>query len=285
MYHFSGLITSGKVHCFRKNWHANPIHLWFLSYLGWLIWKLLFWNQCAHFHISGWIPYLLSFMSTYEFWCIGTLVKLYWIPYLGRAVEQLATALHSRSKYNSHAMSYDLIRWCNRRWSSRIDASAWDKSRPYLHPPDRGCGVWKRMMTSFYRHHALLCCFTALHARWRHADVCRLPCSASCSGNNIGRCISAVHIRQRCSAGIRQQCFVAEWLGLSVTVRVRVRARAREWNPFLLFFFLLCKCGGHHLLCSPGAWPALSMSHVSMTSSGMKRGEQSGSRCRNLRKS
>ena len=23
---------------------------------------------------------LLSFMSTYEFWCIGTLVKLYWIP-------------------------------------------------------------------------------------------------------------------------------------------------------------------------------------------------------------
>ena len=22
------------------------------------------------------------------------------------------------------------------------------------------------------------------------------------------------------------------------------------------FFFLLCKCGGHHLLCSPGAWPA-----------------------------
>ena len=43
------------------------------------------------------------------------------------------------------------------------------------------------------------------------------------------------------------------------------------------FFFLLCKCGGHHLLCSPGAWPALSMSHVSMTSSDMKRGEQSGS--------
>ena len=95
--------------------------------------------------------------------------------------------------------------------------------------------------------------------------------------SNIGRCISAVHIRRRCSAGIRQQCFVAEWLGLSVTVRVR--ARAREWNPFLLFFnFLLCKCGGHHLLCSSGAWPALSMSHVSMTSSGMKRGEQSGSR-------
>ena len=49
----------------------------------------------------------------------------------------------------------------------------------------------------------------------------------------------ARYIRRRCSAGIRQQCFVAEWLGLSVTVRVRVRvrARAREWNPFLLFFF------------------------------------------------
>ena len=43
-----------------------------------------------------------------------------------------------------------------------------------------------------------------------------LPCSTSCSGNNIGKCISAVHIRRRCSAGVRQQCFVAEWLGLSV---------------------------------------------------------------------
>ena len=48
-------------------------------------------------------------------------------------------------------------------------------------------------------------------------------------------------------------------------------------ESFPSFFFLLCKCGGHRLLCSPGAWPALSMSHVSMTSSGMKRGEQSGS--------
>jgi len=26
-------------------------------YLGWLLWKPLFWNQCAHFHISGWTPY------------------------------------------------------------------------------------------------------------------------------------------------------------------------------------------------------------------------------------
>ena len=87
-----------------------------------------------------------------------------------------------------------------------------------------------------------------------------------------------VHIRRRCSAGIRQQCFVAEWLGLSVTVRVRVRARAREWNPFLLFFFFFVNVVDIILLCSPGAWPALSMLHVSMTSSGMKQGEQSGSR-------
>ena len=43
----------------------------------------------------------------------------------------------------------------------------------------------------------------------------------------------------------------------------------------LFFFFLLCKCGGHHFVVL--SWPALSMSHVSMTSSGMKRGEQSGS--------
>ena len=61
--------------------------------------------------------------------------------------------------------------------------------------------------------------------------------AVACIGsNNIGRCISVVHNR-RCSAGIRQQCLVAEWLGLSVSVRVRVRARAREWNPCLLFFF------------------------------------------------
>ena len=49
-------------------------------------------------------------------------------------------------------------------------------------------------------------------------------------------------------------------------------------ESFPSFFFLLCKCGGHR----PGAWPALSMSHVSMTSSGMKRGEQSGSRHQTL---
>ena len=52
-------------------------------------------------------------------------------------------------------------------------------------------------------------------------------------GDYIGRCISAVHFWQ-CSAGIRQQCRVAEWLGLSVTVRVRTKAR--EWNPSFLFF-------------------------------------------------
>ena len=40
---------------------------------------------------------------------------------------------------------------------------------------------------------------------------------------NVGCCVkgSVVH-------GNRQQCLVAEWLGLSVTIRVRVRARARE---------------------------------------------------------
>ena len=38
----------------------------------------------------------------------------------------------------------------------------------------------------------------------------------------------------------RQQCLVAEWLGLSVTVRVRVRAKARECIFPLFFFFFLC---------------------------------------------
>ena len=50
-----------------------------------------------------------------------------------------------------------------------------------------------------------------------------------------------VHIR-RCSAGIRQQFLVAEWLGLRITVRVRVRARAREWNPFLFLFVCFFVC-------------------------------------------
>ena len=46
---------------------------------------------------------------------------------------------------------------------------------------------------------------------------------------NVGWCVkdSAVHRS-------RQQCLVAEWLGLSVTVRVRVRVRAREWDFSLL---------------------------------------------------
>ena len=44
----------------------------------------------------------------------------------------------------------------------------------------------------------------------------------------------------------RQQCLVAEWLGLSVTprvrvkVRVRVRVRVREWGFSLLFFSPVC---------------------------------------------
>ena len=33
----------------------------------------------------------------------------------------------------------------------------------------------------------------------------------------------------------RQQCLVAEWLGLSVTVTVR--AKAREWDFSILFIF------------------------------------------------
>ena len=34
---FLELSTSGKVHRPRKKMHANPICLWFLSYLGWLL--------------------------------------------------------------------------------------------------------------------------------------------------------------------------------------------------------------------------------------------------------
>ena len=44
----------------NKNWHANPVRLWFLSYLGWLLWKPLFWNQCAQLHISEWMPYIYN---------------------------------------------------------------------------------------------------------------------------------------------------------------------------------------------------------------------------------
>ena len=39
----------------------------------------------------------------------------------------------------------------------------------------------------------------------------------------------------------RQQCLVAEWLGLGVTVRVRVRAR--EWKfPFFVSVLVNTKC-------------------------------------------
>ena len=46
----------------RSGSHVNFIQkqctFRFLSYLGWLLWKLLFWNQCAQFLISGWTPYI-----------------------------------------------------------------------------------------------------------------------------------------------------------------------------------------------------------------------------------
>ena len=73
---------------------------------GFLDFRLDFRRRCTRFH-SWRTPHglLLSFMSTYdEFWCIGTLVNLYWIPYpsLGRTVE-LAKQAAVVSKYNSHA--------------------------------------------------------------------------------------------------------------------------------------------------------------------------------------
>ena len=49
----------------------------------------------------------------------------------------------------------------------------------------------------------------------------------------------------------RQQCLVAEWLGLSVTVRVRVRARSRECI-FPFFFFSLLKVTNTFVLCVIG---------------------------------
>ena len=47
---------------------------------------------------------------------------------------------------------------------------------------------------------------------------------------NVGCCVkgSVVH-------GNRQQCLVAEWLGLSVTVRVRARARGMHFSFFFFF--------------------------------------------------
>ena len=56
---------------------------------------------------------------------------------------------------------------------------------------------------------------------------------------NVGCCVKGSVVY-----GNRQQCLVAEWLGLSVTgrVSVRVRARARECIfPFVFFFFSLLK--------------------------------------------
>ena len=50
---------------------------------------------------------------------------------------------------------------------------------------------------------------------------------------NVGWCIKGSAVRHR-----HQQCFVAEWLGLSVTIRVR--ARARGWD-FPFFFLSMLK--------------------------------------------
>ena len=46
---FRSLPLPRKVHRCLKKMTCDPIHLWFLSYLGWLLWKPQFWNQCVHF--------------------------------------------------------------------------------------------------------------------------------------------------------------------------------------------------------------------------------------------
>ena len=54
-----------------------------------------------------------------------------------------------------------------------------------------------------------------------------------------------------CNVGVLKtaQCFVAEWLGHSVTVRVRARVRARECTT-TIFFSGLRKCDEHPCLSS-----------------------------------
>ena len=49
---------------------------------GWRVLRIsvaIYMYQSRPFHMNSHGP-VLSFMSTYEFWCIGTLVNLYWIP-------------------------------------------------------------------------------------------------------------------------------------------------------------------------------------------------------------
>ena len=60
-------------HHFHKNApipEENDIQTWsvcgFLSYLGWLLRKPEFWNQCTHFHISGCTPYVCTCRSCLE---------------------------------------------------------------------------------------------------------------------------------------------------------------------------------------------------------------------------
>ena len=69
----------------------------------------------------------------------------------------------------------------------------------------------------------------------------------------IGRCISAVHIRQ-CSAGVRQQCFVAGWLELSVTVRLGLGLGPGDeiLSFFFFFFFFVDVFVGALLACTVG---------------------------------
>ena len=108
-----------------------------------------------------------------------------------------------------------------------------------------------RRMVSYHHHHELFfmyhsldyVIFTSCNLRPLHRVM--LYC-------NVGWCVKGSAEHHSC-----QQCFVAEWLGLSATVRVRVRSRTREWDfiPFhfyiyiyiFFFFFSVCVKSGKYL--------------------------------------
>ena len=55
---FRSLPLLQEVHQSQKKITCEPDPSVASSYPGWRLRKPQFWNQCAHFHISGWTPYI-----------------------------------------------------------------------------------------------------------------------------------------------------------------------------------------------------------------------------------
>ena len=125
-----------------KKMHANPICLWFLSYLGWLLWKPLFWNQCAHFLISGWTPY--QWGVQYE-WNLNVSNFAEWL---------LTTRFQSLVHLRVSCWNRVMCKFDHQRLSSAFDLSLFSYPNPNPTPPPSNAllakmNMWVEIFCSF----------------------------------------------------------------------------------------------------------------------------------------